>query len=67
MVGGAHRNFSAIIYLLFIVQVNSKGYVSLGSDQTLDFDQSLSQVDSQVIAPFFADIDTGSTGAVYYR
>lgn len=58
----------AIGRLLHIfVQVNSKGYVSLQGNQVLDFDQDLDQVDSRVIAPFLADIDTRSTGAVYYR
>jgi hypothetical protein len=52
---------------LFIIQVNSKGYVSFERDMVLEFDGELSQVDSEVIAPFLADIDTGSTGAVYYR
>ena len=53
--------------ILFTVQVNSKGYISFERNLVLEFNEDLSQVSFQVIAPFLADIDTTSTGAVYYR
>ncbi len=54
------------MFLLFN-QVYTEGYISLDSMHTIAFDQDLTQLNFPVIAPFLADIDVETTGAVYYR
>ena len=49
-------------------QVNANGFVSFGSDLQFVADQDITTLaDSPIVAPFWADIDTASTGAIYYR
>ena len=43
------------------------GYISFGRNQQFLSNQRLTHVDSPVLAPFWSDIDTTSTGTVHYR
>lgn len=47
--------------------MNINGFISFGRDQPFLFNENLTTANIQVIAPFWADIDTSNTGAVYYR
>ena len=53
---------------LITLQVNTNGVISLGSPFTSSFIRSLplSGTD-QIIAPYWADVDTRGTGQIFYR
>ena len=53
--------------IVFSNQIYMEGYISLGSIRTFAFDQDLTLLGSVIISPFWADIDTETTGTVYYR
>ena len=54
--------------IMLFNQVYTQGYISLGSMHTsFSVDQDLTHLNASVIAPFWADIDVETTGAIFYR
>ena len=49
--------------------MNTNGVISFGSTFTSSFTLSfpLSESDDQIIAPYWADVDTRGTGDIFYR
>ena len=56
------------MYSVLILQVNDNGIISLNSRYNYPIPRSLPLSETkQIIAPYWADVDTRGTGNIYYR